>query len=427
MMKSNFFIGFLLIMLLIASGCEPGTTKKPPPTNADAVAADKAALDYDDFVFGGSDTSSDVTEDFTVPTTGDNGSTIIWTASPSGIVTFSDGTGTVTQPVNDTVITITATITKGTPPVTETKTFTITVKGTDGPLSDEDAVATDKAALDYDDLVFTSPDTSSDVTEDFTVPTTGDNGSTIIWTASPSGIVTFSDGTGTVTQPVNDTEITITATITKGTPPVTETKTFTITVKGTKTDDVAADKAALDYDDFVFGGSDTSSDVTEDFTVPTTGTNGSTIEWSASPTGIVTFTDGNAAVTQPVEDTEITLTATITKGTDPVVTETKTFTITVKGTGPSNTIEATINFGDQTITFTPEDKTVTKGGALTVSITAIDGATYQWYIDGDIQIGKTTNSITIDTNITPKQYELMLIVEKDGVNSSGRCYFIITN
>lgn len=65
--------------------------------------------------------------------------------------------------------------------------------------------------------------------------------------------------------------------------------------------------------------------VFESFTLPTAGANGSTIEW-ASNNAAITVSGGTAAVTPVDADTEVTLTATISKG---VETDTKAFKVKV--------------------------------------------------------------------------------------------------
>ena len=64
--------------------------------------------------------------------------------------------------------------------------------------------------------------------------------------------------------------------------------------------------------------------------LPSRGAYGTSISWTSSPSGIIKTNAPRlgSVVTQPKEDTEVTLTATITKGS---ATATKTFTVTVYG------------------------------------------------------------------------------------------------
>ena len=96
---------------------------------------------------------------------------------------------------------------------------------------DERAVAADKAALTVEPLVVTSEMTLN-------LPSAGENGTTISWASDRPEIIDST--TGKVTLPTdNEVKVTLTATITKGS--VSDTKTFTITVKT----QAAADEEAL--------------------------------------------------------------------------------------------------------------------------------------------------------------------------------------
>ncbi|WP_342404962.1 immunoglobulin-like domain-containing protein [Brevibacillus sp. FSL K6-2834] len=92
---------------------------------------------------------------------------------------------------------------------------------TPGEITDADAVAAAKDALDLGD--------TSAVTSDLTLPTTGENGVTISWASDKEDVVSTE---GKVTRPANgsgDATVKLTATLKKGT--ATETKEFTVVVK----------------------------------------------------------------------------------------------------------------------------------------------------------------------------------------------------
>ncbi len=119
--------------------------------------------------------------------------------------------------------------------------------------------------------------------------------------------------------------MTLTATITYG--GVSDTKSFSLTVKSVLTDaqKVAADKALLTI---TFGGTDTTSSVTQPLTLPLSMTNGSTITWVSSNASVIS-NDGKT-VQRPSAgsgDASVVLTAILTKGSSSDV---KTFTLTVK-------------------------------------------------------------------------------------------------
>ncbi len=83
--------------------------------------------------------------------------------------------------------------------------------------SDESKVAADKEALDLGDI--------SAVSQNLTLPTTGDNGSQITWATSDASVI---EADGTIHQGDEAKTATLTATITKGS--VSDTKTFDVTV-----------------------------------------------------------------------------------------------------------------------------------------------------------------------------------------------------
>ncbi|MDH5721620.1 MAG: hypothetical protein OEZ13_13520 [Spirochaetia bacterium] len=82
-------------------------------------------------------------------------------------------------------------------------------------LADLEAVNYDAANLDISDITFTSPETETGVTQNFTVITAGDSGTTITW-SSDNAAISFTDGTAAVTTPAEgNITVTITATIEK--------------------------------------------------------------------------------------------------------------------------------------------------------------------------------------------------------------------
>jgi hypothetical protein len=125
-----------LFLSLILANCNPSpentataiddTTINTPTettlTDAEAVAADSSTLEI---LYNGSESSSAVTTNLTLPSTGPNGSTITW-SSDTTLVIADDGT--VTRPAygsGNATVTMTATVTVGLE--SQTVTFTITV------------------------------------------------------------------------------------------------------------------------------------------------------------------------------------------------------------------------------------------------------------------------------------------------------------
>ncbi len=297
-------VGFLVLIGL--GGC---LATSEGLSDQESVAADKAALDIG---YAGTDSATSVTQDMTLPTTGASGTTISWTSSDTTVIAND---GAVTRPAADATVTLTATITKNTE--SDTKEFTLTVLK-DAGLSDTESVAAAKTALV---ITYAQGDSETSVTQDMTLPTTGASGTTITWTSSDTTVIA-SDGT--VIRPAADATVTLTATIEKN--GVSDTKTFTLTVKKDLSDaeSVAADKAALDID---YAGTDSETSVTQDMTLPTTGASGTTISWASDVPGVIA---NDGTVTRPdvnaANDASVTLTATITKNSE---SDTKTFTLTV--------------------------------------------------------------------------------------------------
>ncbi|RZA27424.1 MAG: hypothetical protein EOP10_00235 [Proteobacteria bacterium] len=89
----------------------------------------------------------------------------------------------------------------------------------------------------------------------------------------------------------------------------------------------AAKEALTPATGFTFGAGDSATTVTQSFTLSAEGADGSTITWTSSNTDVVSITGNQATVVQPAADTEVTLTATITKGSSSV---TKQLILTVK-------------------------------------------------------------------------------------------------
>ncbi|PVG82252.1 beta-xylosidase [Nocardioides gansuensis] len=178
------------------------------PSDASRVTADTAALDLGDL--------SAVTSNLTLPTAGENGSTIAWTSSHPDVIASS---GAVTRPsaLEDPVeVTLTATVSRG--GATGTRSFEATVL----PEEDDEAKADDAAAA----LSLVHPD---DVRGHLTLPDSGRHGATVTWVSSAPTTVTTD---GIVTRPpdgAGDTQVTLTATVAVG--GATATRNFQLTVR----------------------------------------------------------------------------------------------------------------------------------------------------------------------------------------------------
>ena len=189
-----------------------------PPTDAEIVANAKAALAIG---YSVGDSETHVTKNLFLTTIGADGTAISWASSHA---TFVANDGTVVRPIHtvgDQTVTLTATISKGL--ITETKIFTVIVKASTQ--TDTEAVANAKAALA---IGYSVGDSATHVTKNLFLATTGADGAGISWVSSNPAVVTVN---GSVLRPVvGDSTVVLTATIVKGN--VSDTKTFTIIVKG---------------------------------------------------------------------------------------------------------------------------------------------------------------------------------------------------
>lgn len=178
-------------------------------TDATKVAGDKVALTLP------AEVKSNQT--LTLPATGANGAAITWATDNAAVITAA---GVVTLPVSGQVtVKLTATITLGS--VTETREFNIVVG-----LSDQDLVDADAAALVVA-AAHTAPTT-------ITLPTTGSNGSAIVWTSSNNALI--DPATGAVVMPQSG-QVVVTLTATLSLNAATKVQTFEVTL-GTDTQPV---------------------------------------------------------------------------------------------------------------------------------------------------------------------------------------------
>lgn len=122
-------INVIPLKLVDAAGNETTTTvdvTRIEITDEQSVMEDTTSLDIK---YATGDSSTSVTKNLTLPAKGEYGSVITWASSDKDVVAAD---GKVTIPAFDTVVTLTATITKGT--VEDTKVFTVTVKGDPEPI-----------------------------------------------------------------------------------------------------------------------------------------------------------------------------------------------------------------------------------------------------------------------------------------------------
>ncbi|MDH5717326.1 MAG: SUMF1/EgtB/PvdO family nonheme iron enzyme [Spirochaetia bacterium] len=132
---------------------DSGDTTLSTITDEQIVALDRDVLNI---MFYGTDSASSVTQNISLPASGYNGSLITWVSGDTGIIAH-DGSYTLPYGSADTMVTLTATITKGS--FNDTKLFTLTVIGTscgDGIIQAVAGEACDDANADETDACLSS-------------------------------------------------------------------------------------------------------------------------------------------------------------------------------------------------------------------------------------------------------------------------------
>lgn len=271
------------------------------------------------------DSANSVTQSLILPAFGADGVQITWSSSHPDVITPYGG---VTRQSADTVVTLTATVTKNF--VSKMKQFTVTVSAApvapDKPNSDvdndkinADAVAADKAAVRP---VYAPGDTSNAVTANMTLPTSGVNGSSIFWESSNPAIISSA---GVVSRSSSDANVTLTAVLSKGN--ASDRVSFNVTVLGVSSHSTENEEEIVSRVtnalDVIYKGSDSADRVTMSVILPTEGSEGTSISWQSSNTNVIST---NGGVTRKMTDTTVVLTATVSLGS---ASQQKQFTLNV--------------------------------------------------------------------------------------------------
>lgn len=235
-----------------------------------------------------------------------NGVSVTWKSNNTNVV---DEKGSVTRPSatkGDTLVTLTATLTKD--EAKDTKDFIVTVKAKD--FTDEELVDTALGNLQIEGKL-------DSVVDNLKLPTKDDkNAVDITWNSSSESVVSSA---GIVTRTDKDENITLTATLKKGS--ITKTKEFNIVVKAKEKDtqeDLKLIANSLEI---------TNKDNIEKDINLQTSLDGATITWKSNNETVITNTGKVSRPQIGKLDEKVTLTATITKDGK---NETKDFTLTVK-------------------------------------------------------------------------------------------------
>ncbi|MCL6456633.1 MAG: hypothetical protein K6T85_01370, partial [Gorillibacterium sp.] len=242
-----------------------------PPTDAESVQLASDALTWD--AIKGTNSRQDLVEtDLTLAEAGSAGTNMAWTSTNNTVI--NSGTGAVARQEANEAVTLTATITKGTvAPVV--KTFKIVVRGT-GIGTDVEAVNNMITKLTWD-LIKGVNASAANVTTNLVLPSMGENMTDITWTTSAATLIT-AVGAIPTNRPDGGGAVTLTATVKRGpvAAPVTQTKTFELTVPGRydyakymRTAIVqehdAKDWAISDFNVLAFGAKTEEMAATEDF------------------------------------------------------------------------------------------------------------------------------------------------------------------
>ncbi|MBO7745112.1 S-layer homology domain-containing protein [Paenibacillus sp. MWE-103] len=312
--------------LITVSGPNAGeffgrTDYRGTATDAESVADTQAALTP---FFNTDESIGWVLSDMTLPTTDIiNGTDISWFSDTPDVI--SD-TGHVVRQTNDTVVTLTATISKG-DAVPVTNDFAITVIGTAprNVLTDEESVANTKAGLTP---FYGADETQAYVLSSVTLPLEDViTGTAIAWSTDNADVVT---DTGLVTRQSATKNVTLTAVIAKN--GASDTATFVLSVIGYDAEWINWEKPAINP---TYASGDSESAVTQDLQLPAS-VNGVAISWTSANAAVV---EADGTVHQPNfadGPADVVLTATLTRG-DAV--DTKAFDLQVL-TKPETDAEA---------------------------------------------------------------------------------------
>ena len=283
-------------------GQTPGGGTVNPKTDQEKVEAAKAALELR--------VNGKVSNWINLSRWGAYNTSISWTSSPTGIISTNDSDlGNVTRPEDDAVVTLTATITKGS--ASATKTFTVTVYGKNQELVDR---AVQQIWPQPPAFVMGSGTPPETMTLQKTYNFGPDNGE-FEWKAQPEDSVTFTDDLhnpsqviGTVIQPEASAEkkmVTLTATARKGNS--TASRTFTVTVYP-KNQEPSLTELLTQIMDTVPAVTD------KHIPLMSTVANGYNLRWTSSDTDVLNPLDGNSNVRRDLVDRKVTLTAELKKG-----------------------------------------------------------------------------------------------------------------
>lgn len=181
----------------------------------------------------------------------------------------------------------------------------------------------DKLAV-YRDAAAINLSGNESVNKDFILPATGKNGTTISWESSNTDVLSIEDGTAKYHAPTGITEVTLTATITKGAVSKAQTYVIQVLPSGLQDTDLDLETITVAYEE-----------PSLTMALPTSGQRGSIISWSSDDTSIIdtaAISKGSVKVNRPaLVNKTVQLTATATKADNENAT--KTFGVEIPALG----------------------------------------------------------------------------------------------
>ena len=286
-------------------------------------------------------------------TTDFGNATISWESNEEAVV---QSNGTVSQQTKDTEVTLTATITSG----DEIRKKLIYITVPSNTLTDADIVKKVQNTLSFD-MIRGDNTRMNAIYSDLNLSISTLFGANVVWSSDNTSFINID---GTVNRQTEDKNITITATITKGSD--SNSTSYELVVKKDISEDkekVLADAKALSPSDFLGNNRDTNNIVQNLNNLPTSGKNGSTITWESSNTDAITT---NGTVTRDSEDKTVTLTATITSGD-----QSKTVTYSLKVLAYATTNIIAYEDTNTTIEKTTTSTDILGGVTTSTSITTL--------------------------------------------------------
>ncbi|WP_129689905.1 Ig-like domain-containing protein [Gottfriedia acidiceleris] len=312
----------------------------------DEIAANEDASNITWDVIRGDNTDlNNLTDALSLPTFGSNGSRIVWTSDDQKHVTNK---GNVYKPLfdeDDAHVELVAKITRNTSTVY--KTFNVTVLK-DTANKERTLVLRAFHEVQVGDLLGENK-VVTDITKDLNLPTTyGNDGVTITWQSSDPSVIAPD---GKVTRPAKNTDVTLTAIYRLGNASIANQ--FGFVVRSEDSDNsaiVQAAKASLVWNLIKKENTDSNA-VTTNLNLPTNGSQDTTITWSSSEPSVIKEDGTVTRPTYEAGDKTVTLTATISKGSDKT---TKEFTINVlkqeDHTAPTSVVINPIGDNDEVLT-----------------------------------------------------------------------------